>query len=321
MIFPDTNSRAATSRNIRINHFYLLRIPTCSTHVFGCPNARRRNAFSRNGRGRSFGRSIDYCYLVIYYRRYPQDPRLFRYSILLFWILDTLQLALVSSALYFYLVTSHGDCQTMLMISWSLRSQNTVSRIIIVGIQGLYVVRIWKLGLRFSAVLPWCSLVSVGANLAATIYAFYATYSVQGFLSLSSVNAAITTVFSTTAVSDIAIAIIMCFCLHKGKEMTRVSSTIKIIETLMRLVIMSGSTTSVCSLLVLFSRIAWPDSLIFLAFDMIISKLYMNSLLAMLNYRKIPLELALNLGHPISIPTSSGAELEFSPNESGETAV
>ncbi|KAK0238295.1 hypothetical protein EDD85DRAFT_503399 [Armillaria nabsnona] len=219
--------------------------------------------------------------VVIYYRRYPQDPRLFRYSIVLLWILDTLQLALISSALYFYLVTSHGNYQALLKFTWTIRSQNTVSRVIVVGIQALYAIRIWKLGRHFDTVLPWCSFLSVVATLAVAIYAFYATYSVQDFLSLSSVSVPISTVFATTAVSDIVIAGVMCFCLHKGREITRVSSTIKIIVTLMRLVIMSGVTTSVCSFLVLFSIIAWPDSLIFLAFDMIISKLYMNSLLAM----------------------------------------
>ncbi|KAK0184982.1 hypothetical protein F5146DRAFT_210923 [Armillaria mellea] len=82
--------------------------------------------------------------LVIYYRRYPTDPRLFRYSIVLLWILDTLQLALISSALYFYLITSHGNYQALLKLTWPLRSQNTVSRVVVVGIQALYTIRIWK---------------------------------------------------------------------------------------------------------------------------------------------------------------------------------
>ncbi|PBK66753.1 hypothetical protein ARMSODRAFT_977318 [Armillaria solidipes] len=261
--------------------------------------------------------------LVIYYRRYPNDPPLFRYSIVLLWILDTLQLALISSALYFYLVTSHGNYQALLKFTWTLRSQNTVSRVIVVGIQALYAVRIWKLSLCGGY---------LGVELEETLPdAIYASYIVQDFLSLSSVSVPISTVFATTAVTDIVIAGVMCFCLHKGREITRVSSTIKIIVTLMRLVIMSGLTTSVCSFLVLFSIIAWPDSLIFLAFDMIISKppsvtnpalstVYMNSLLAMLNYRKIPTELAINLGHPVSTP-GSGAVLEFAPDESGDTAV
>lgn len=92
--------------------------------------------------------------LVIYYRRYPNDPQLFRYSVTtpltlanllidyyiqigLLWcvagyprfvlsypvlpisrILDTLQLGLMSSALYFYLVTSHGNYQALLNFTW-----------------------------------------------------------------------------------------------------------------------------------------------------------------------------------------------------------
>ncbi|KAK0238293.1 hypothetical protein EDD85DRAFT_950513 [Armillaria nabsnona] len=56
--------------------------------------------------------------LVIYYRRYSKDPRLFRYSIGLFWFLDTVQLALAINALYFYLVSSHGNYQALLQLNW-----------------------------------------------------------------------------------------------------------------------------------------------------------------------------------------------------------
>ncbi|KAK0488419.1 hypothetical protein IW261DRAFT_1602351 [Armillaria novae-zelandiae] len=73
--------------------------------------------------------------LVVYCRRYPTDPRLLRYFIGLLWIVDTLQLALDSSALYFYLVTSHENYQALLMFTWTIRSQNTVGRVIVVGIQ------------------------------------------------------------------------------------------------------------------------------------------------------------------------------------------
>ncbi len=104
------------------------------------------------GLRRLYGISIPQ--LVIYYRRYPNDPRLFRYSvsaslalassligyyiqIRLLWyvagdpgfvlsrptlqisrILETLQLALISSALYFYLVTSHENYQALLKFTW-----------------------------------------------------------------------------------------------------------------------------------------------------------------------------------------------------------
>ncbi|PBK91890.1 hypothetical protein ARMGADRAFT_192017 [Armillaria gallica] len=258
--------------------------------------------------------------LVIYYRRYSTDPRLFRYSIGLFWFLDTVQLGLAINALYFYLVSSHGNYQALLQLNWSIRSQYTISMAVVVGVQALYAVRIWKFGRHFHVVLPWCAFLSVAASLATGIYAVYADYGPHNLLSLPSIKVPIDTVFATTAATDLIIAGIMCFYLHKGREMTHMSSTIKIVVALMRLVIMSGLVTSVCSLLVLVSDIVWPNSLLFVAFEMALPNLYINSLLAMLNSRKISTKLAVNLGHPVSAP-ESGTVLEFSPNESGDTAV
>ncbi|KAK0442667.1 hypothetical protein EV421DRAFT_1808283 [Armillaria borealis] len=77
----------------------------------------------------------------------------------------------------------------------------------------------------------------------------------------------------------------MCYYLHRGRSMAGVSSTTKIIVELMRFAVMSGLTTSACSLFTLVAYIAWPNSLIFLAVDFILPKLYINSLLAMLNAR------------------------------------
>ncbi|KAK0203253.1 hypothetical protein DFS33DRAFT_1346227 [Desarmillaria ectypa] len=73
--------------------------------------------------------------LVIYHRRYSKDPQLFRYSVCLLWILDTVQLGLAILALYFYLVSSHGNYQALLQLNWSIRSQYPISMAIIVGVQ------------------------------------------------------------------------------------------------------------------------------------------------------------------------------------------
>lgn len=106
--------------------------------------------------------------------------------------------------------------------------------------------------------------------------------------------------------------------------------------------------------------IVWPNSLLFVAFEMALpnrwcpssfsnpcsslTHIFTNSLhklltgnvspgsfknhpferliwfLGRLNSRKISTKLAVNLGHPVSAP-ESGTVLEFSPNESGDTAV
>lgn len=54
----------------------------------------------------------------------------------------------------------------------------------------------------------------------------------------------------------------------------------------MRLVVISGLATSACSLITLITYLALRNSLIFLGIDFILPKLYINSLLAMLNSRK-----------------------------------
>ncbi|KAK0477496.1 hypothetical protein EDD18DRAFT_1337885 [Armillaria luteobubalina] len=46
---------------------------------------------------------------VIYYKRYPNDWWVYRYSVAILWILDTLHVALSTHALYFYLITMFGD--------------------------------------------------------------------------------------------------------------------------------------------------------------------------------------------------------------------
>ncbi|KAK0457260.1 uncharacterized protein EV420DRAFT_515798 [Desarmillaria tabescens] len=259
--------------------------------------------------------------LVIYYRRYSKDPRLFQYSIGLLWIFDTIQLGLAILALYFYLVTSHGNYQALLQLNWSIRSQYPFSMATVVGVQPLYAVRIWKFGRHYHSVrlLPWCGaftqFVSFAATLAGGIYSTYINYGPHDLLTLPSIRVPLYIAFVATAITDLVVAGIMCFYLHKGKGTTRLSRTIKIIIGLTWLVVMSGLVTCVCSLLVLITYIIWPNALLFVAFEMVLPKIYMNSLLAMLNSRKIPRTAATDWEHSASPP---GTVLEFSPLESND---
>ncbi|KAK0481169.1 hypothetical protein EDD18DRAFT_796209 [Armillaria luteobubalina] len=222
---------------------------------------------------------------VIYYKRYPGDPWLFRYSVAILWILDTLHVAISTHALYFYLIESFGNYLPLFGIVWSFPLQLLVNMLIVVGVQALYAVRIWKLGLKFDMVLPWLIFLAVAASLGTGIYVIYDTYTLSSFFDISTISTSIYIVFSTLAAADFFIATTMCYYLHKSRSMTGFSGTLKIIVGLMRLVVISGLATSACSLFTLVAYITWPNSLIFLAIDFILPKLYINSLLAMLNAR------------------------------------
>ncbi|KAK0203254.1 hypothetical protein DFS33DRAFT_1346234 [Desarmillaria ectypa] len=222
---------------------------------------------------------------VIYYKQYPNDSWLFLCAVAILWILDTLHVAISTHALYFYLVESFGNYLPLFGIVWSFPLQLLVNMLIVVGVQALYAVRIWKFGRNFHTVLPWFIFLVVAASLATGIYVIYDTYTISSFFDIPTISTSIYVVFSTLAGADFFIAAAMCYYLNKGTSTTSFSSTTKIIIGLMRLVMISGLATSACSLFTLVAYIAWPDTLIFIAVDFILPKLYINSLLAMLNSR------------------------------------
>ncbi|KAK0238303.1 hypothetical protein EDD85DRAFT_503855 [Armillaria nabsnona] len=224
---------------------------------------------------------------VVYYKLNPNDPWIFRYSIALLLILDTLHVALGTHALYFYLIESFGDYLALLSkVIWSFPLQLLINVLINSGVQALYAVRIWKLGRKFHMILPRFIVIPVAATFGTGLYVVV-SYTLSSFLDISNIRPCIYTVFSTMSAADFIIAGVMCFYLHKGRSMTTFSATTKTIVKLMRIVVISGLLTSTCSLFTLISYIVWSDSLIFLAIGtFILPKLYINSLLAMLNSRK-----------------------------------
>ncbi|KAK0185037.1 hypothetical protein F5146DRAFT_1144750 [Armillaria mellea] len=209
-------------------------------------------------------------------------------QVALLWILDTLQVALIVHALYFYLIKSFGDSAALLRIIWNVPLQLLTTMLIISGVQALYAVRIWKLGRHFHVVLPWFIFLALAVTFGTGVYVMYDTYTLATFttLEISTIKVSIYTVSSTMAGADFIIAGTMCFLLHKGRSMTNFSSTTRIIKGLMRLVVMSGILTSACSLFIVVAYAAWPNTLTFLAIDLVLPKLYINSLLAMLNSRR-----------------------------------
>ncbi|KAK0457281.1 uncharacterized protein EV420DRAFT_1689898 [Desarmillaria tabescens] len=187
---------------------------------------------------------------VIYYKQNLNDPWLFRYAIVLLWILDTLHVALSTHALYFYLIESFGRYPSLFTIIWSFPLQLLVNMLIIFGVQvcvtfGLLSDNQKDSGLRttdytpseygnaatfirsfhgsFSVLTFYIQFVPVAILLGAGLYVIYDTYTLSSFVDISTIKVSIYTVFSTVAGADFIIAGVMCFYLHKGRSMTRFS--------------------------------------------------------------------------------------------------
>ncbi|KAK0442498.1 uncharacterized protein EV420DRAFT_1768817 [Desarmillaria tabescens] len=247
---------------------------------------------------------------VIYYNKYPDDWWIYRYSVAILWTFDALHVALGTHALYHYFIDLFGEYTVLYNIVWSFKLQILFNMVIILGVQGVYTFRIWKRGRHFHRILPWFVVLNVVVALGTGIFSVYDAYSISSFLSIPSIKASICSVFVMAAISDFIIAFSMCYYLHKGREASAFSSTSAMILGLMRLVVISGLATSACSLLTLITYLAWPDSLIFLGIDFILPKLYINSLLAMLNSRR-DRHASSNSGN------STTKVLRFAPRDSG----
>ncbi|PBK81086.1 hypothetical protein ARMGADRAFT_1091637 [Armillaria gallica] len=80
---------------------------------------------------------------AIYYRRYPNDWWVYRYSVGLLWALDTVHVALSTYAVYFLLIHFFGDLNGALQHnSRIMKWQLVLNDILPVYIQGLYALRL-----------------------------------------------------------------------------------------------------------------------------------------------------------------------------------
>ncbi|KAK0243672.1 hypothetical protein EDD85DRAFT_976457 [Armillaria nabsnona] len=270
---------------------------------------------------------------LLYYKRYPDDLWIYRYSVcrcsfrtvLRFLaedddpgsdalvclshscqeittyidrVLDAFHVALSTHMLYFYMVDMYGDLVGALGYPvWSFRLQLVINVLIVLYVQGLYAIRIWKLGHHFGKILPWLVFlaiaISLDVNSSLALIALtrlpVLVYDIYVIVTLPSFYARGVPIYfycSTIVVADLTIALMMCYYLHKSRSAMNFSTTLTpMLLHMMRLILVSGLATSACSLLTLIAFIMWPESLIFMGIDFILPKLYINSLLAMFNHR------------------------------------
>ncbi|KAK0226863.1 hypothetical protein EDD85DRAFT_1027352 [Armillaria nabsnona] len=218
---------------------------------------------------------------VIYYKNYPDDWWVYRYSVALLWILDALHVALSMHALYHYLIDLFGNFAAIYDVVWSFKLQNLFNVVIVMAVQALYAIRLWKLDQNSYKVVLWFVILAVMAAFGSGIYTIVDVYSLSNFLSMEKIRKAICFSFTITEVSDFIIAVAMCYYLHKSRSVTKFSSYKCMCIAITNYGMAFFSTIPDTNILPQF--FVWPNSFIFVGIDFILPKLYINSLLALLN--------------------------------------
>ncbi|KAK0457529.1 uncharacterized protein EV420DRAFT_1748671 [Desarmillaria tabescens] len=270
--------------------------------------------------------------VFIYYRDYPNDCRLYRYSVGIIWVLDALHLSLIIHVIYHYTVDSFGDYVALENVVWSFKVPNSHLRDVLLadfdprlfpqasksnqpctqydcGSSGTISIGSF-LGLSYSwshadlwAYTPNNMLRGAPSGHLQNVqsHAVAARYTITTFTDLASMDWAIDASFATSTGIDFFISFATCYYLHKS----RACSTIALV---------TGQVSWS------IQYIALPNTLVFLGVDFLLAKLYVNSLLSMLNARKRIQGTNTGSGAALSEPTSFSNVIHLTPTAGGASA-
>jgi len=223
--------------------------------------------------------------VFIYYNNYSNDWRFHKISVAMLWVLDSLHLSLTVYTMYHYVIQSFGSLPAIQLVHWSLKLQITVNIVIILFVQTLYAIRVWKLGNAHRHVLwPAFVFVFVAGGYAVGILLAVETYLPNTFVEAEHISWAVITSFASTTAVDVVLCGAMCYYLIKSRSGFAESDGV--IFCIIRMTLISGGLTTAASLAALITLLAMPNNLVFLSIEFLLTKLYISSFLAMLNARK-----------------------------------
>ncbi|KIJ12657.1 hypothetical protein PAXINDRAFT_14576 [Paxillus involutus ATCC 200175] len=219
-----------------------------------------------------------------YYDTYTNDPFFLKAIVAILCVLDTAHTALISHLVYFYLITEYGT-PTMGII-WTLPAQVFITAMIGFIVQCSMMYRVWSMNrtyLRWILTVP--TLIMASFSLA-TGYAYAVKLvEIKVLARIPEILVLIEMALGTAAAVDIMydVQVPMLLFLKYGTFYRSDS----MINRLIVYTVNNGLLTSLCALLdVIIHSTLPPTSFAFLAFYFLLSKLYCNTFLSMLNARR-----------------------------------
>ncbi|EIW84244.1 hypothetical protein CONPUDRAFT_163422, partial [Coniophora puteana RWD-64-598 SS2] len=218
----------------------------------------------------------------IYLRTHTQtsDLKLWKLSIYGLWFLDALHLALITIMVYHYLITEYLDPIELLQITWSFKANEVVSILMIYSIHVLYTYRLWIMSRGRNCTLPMVvSILVIPTVTATSIILCWAIFRSDLWSDVLNIQWAITLTLANMAAVDIILAASFCYLLSSARTGFGPSDTL--VVKIMAFTFDTGLLTSICSLSVLLACVLMSSNLVYVGIDLVVTKLYINSFLAM----------------------------------------
>ncbi|KIP03764.1 hypothetical protein PHLGIDRAFT_25944 [Phlebiopsis gigantea 11061_1 CR5-6] len=240
-----------------------------------------------------YGMFTTQCYS--YWFKNSEDSLFQKTFISTLWVLETVHTGLCIHVLYWYFITNLGE---------PLNALNIVC---------FYIWRIWKLSRS-----PWMTALP-----ATLLVARIGTFSLHEWMEFESVGYSkiLMNVGLVLASSvDILITVILTFLFRKHRASTSFKRTQHLVQQLMVYTINTGAFTTVCGIAALFMFNFLTSNLMFGGMLEILSKLYANSLLGMLNAREHLKDEYSSHGGVNTIPLHIRGSGSFTPGHLGSRA-
>ncbi|GLB43231.1 hypothetical protein LshimejAT787_1301320 [Lyophyllum shimeji] len=219
--------------------------------------------------------------LQFFRKRNRGDSLPFRVLIFFLWSLNTAHVALITHALYSYLISNYGNMSSTRSAVWSIISQVFSSATSDVVIRSFFARRVWLLTnhndyLFVLITIP--NLLSFATACAAAIRAF----DLRTFGETSRISYLIYLSLAAGVASDVLIAgtLWVSFWRNQKSDSILTALTVSTINTTL--------LTTACSIACLVTFAVWPQELIYIAIYFSLSELHLNSLLTTLNTEPTP---------------------------------
>ncbi|EED79741.1 predicted protein [Postia placenta Mad-698-R] len=218
--------------------------------------------------------------VYIYFKTYTNDPLWIKFSVCALWIVDALCVAFSFHLIYQYLITDYSNPGALLVIDWSFKAQDILSYSTLSQLKALVDASINR-DSRIRRFLPGIASISVCAGYVLSYeITTPANATPNGLLGHQWITYYPLSVYTGI---DTIIAASLCFLLCISR--TGYRRTDSLINTLMLYTVNTGIITSLCSLAAIIAMKTSPHTFIVAAVEFLLTKIYVNSFLAMLNAR------------------------------------
>ncbi|KAI9068725.1 hypothetical protein FKP32DRAFT_1754257 [Trametes sanguinea] len=237
----------------------------------------------------------------MYYRHNKTDGTKLKFSVFIIWILDSVHAGLITGAIYWYCITNFTNLFAVQRPIWPIPTMIIISNVSNSIVRCIFGYRLWKCERRGLFIGPTSYVLTIVgvsnhnrifpaviAFLSIFIFvdaAYFAAklYSIPLYSEIIHFSWSLYLGLSVEATVDLIVAATQCLLLRRLE--TGIQRTDSVIRILITYSINTGLLTSLCAIGALVSYAVAPTKFIYFAFYFVLSKLYVNSLLATLNAR------------------------------------